>query len=126
LLRCSQCDPYDCCKEVKGKGEFFFHDGVEFKNDKWDYCDGKDRRFRSEQVAGSDIKPAGELAYVNTPPAFTLPMDCYDCGDGYYDPETKTVYDYDKLDEEGERVPIRTPDAKEIKWITSKCRIGVL
>ena len=53
-------------------------------------------------------------------------MDCYDCGDGYYDPETKTVYDYEKLDEGGERVPIRTPDAKEIKWITSKCRIGVL
>lgn len=108
------------------KGEFVFHDGVEFKEKNWDYCDAKDRRFRSEQVAGSTIRAAGELEYVNAPPAFRLPLDCYDCGDGFYDPEAKKVFDYEKLDDAGDRVVLRVPDEKETKWIMEKCRVGAL
>lgn len=38
-------------------GKYTFHDGLEYEERGWNYCDGLDRRFYSEICHG--IKPAG-------------------------------------------------------------------
>ena len=47
------------------QGKYTFSDGLEFAENKWEYCDGVDRRFYTEVCNG--IKPAGghlQCAYV--------------------------------------------------------------
>ena len=58
--RCPVCAvrtkvPCLCCTQ----GKYTFSDGLEYAENKWEYCDGVDRRFYSEVCNG--IKPAGEL-----------------------------------------------------------------
>ena len=45
-------------------GEYTFKDGLKYKEDDWQYCDGLDRRFYSEICNG--IKPAGMLICIPT------------------------------------------------------------
>uniref|UniRef100_A0A9J8AZ37 MORN repeat-containing protein 5 n=1 Tax=Cyprinus carpio carpio TaxID=630221 RepID=A0A9J8AZ37_CYPCA len=77
------------CKE----GKYTFSDGLEYKETDWDYCDGKDRRFYSERCNG--LKPAGESQVTDQDPPRAIPDGCYDSGDGFYDPSTRVVKDYD-------------------------------
>ncbi|XP_042588202.1 MORN repeat-containing protein 5 isoform X3 [Cyprinus carpio] len=77
------------CKE----GKYTFSDGLEYKEMDWDYCDGKDRRFYSERCNG--LKPAGESQVTDQDPPRAIPDGCYDSGDGFYDPSTRVVKDYD-------------------------------
>ena len=50
---------------------------------------------RTLQVSILDtIKPAGELQYTARVPAPELPKDCYDVGNGYFDPKNGSIHDY--------------------------------
>ena len=75
-----------------------------------------------------DPKPvgSGETQLVDKPPCFRLPLDCYDTGDGYFDPEAGKVFAYEETDKDGERVVVREPTSTEVDWIKSKCRVGTL
>uniref|UniRef100_A0A8B9F7R3 MORN repeat-containing protein 5 n=1 Tax=Amazona collaria TaxID=241587 RepID=A0A8B9F7R3_9PSIT len=77
---------------VPTQGKYTFADGLEYKDKKWHYCDGYDRRFYTEICSGL-IEPAiSQLTNLDPPPE--IPKGCYDCGDGFYNPETRVVVDY--------------------------------
>ncbi|NWI55713.1 MORN5 protein, partial [Calyptomena viridis] len=78
---------------VPTQGRFVFADGSEYEGDKWPYCDGYDRRFYTEITRG--FKPPGIPQFTNLETARKIPEGCYDCGDGFYDPKTRIVVDYD-------------------------------
>ncbi|CAM5103590.1 unnamed protein product [Natator depressus] len=104
---------WDC--GISKEGKYTFADGLEFKDKKWHYCDGYDRRFYSEICSG--LKPAGISQLTNLDPPRTIPTGCYDCGDGFYNPNTRVVIDY-KL-----RF-LRNADDDEHEWIIRTCRKG--
>uniref|UniRef100_A0A8C3FTI5 MORN repeat containing 5 n=1 Tax=Chrysemys picta bellii TaxID=8478 RepID=A0A8C3FTI5_CHRPI len=97
------------------QGKYTFADGLEFKDKKWHYCDGYDRRFYTEICSG--LKPAGISQLTNLDPPRTIPQGCYDCGDGFYNTNTRVVTDY-KL-----RF-LRNADDDEHEWIIRTCRKG--
>ncbi|XP_046757792.1 MORN repeat-containing protein 5 isoform X4 [Gallus gallus] len=68
-------------------------DGLEYAAERWDYCDGYDRRFYTEICSG--LRPAGISQLTNLDPPRKIPEGCYDCGDGFYNPNTRTVTDYE-------------------------------
>ncbi|NWS73121.1 MORN5 protein, partial [Crotophaga sulcirostris] len=74
------------------EGKYTFADGLEYKDKKWHYCDGYDRRFYTEICSG--LKPAGISQLTNLDPPRKIPEGCYDCGDGFYNPETRVIVDY--------------------------------
>uniref|UniRef100_A0A5F8GR49 MORN repeat-containing protein 5 n=1 Tax=Monodelphis domestica TaxID=13616 RepID=A0A5F8GR49_MONDO len=74
------------------KGHYTFADGLKYDEEQWHYCDGYDRRFYTEICEG--LKPAGISQLTNLDPPRRIPEGCYDCGDGFYDPETRVVRDY--------------------------------
>ncbi|XP_075761527.1 MORN repeat-containing protein 5 isoform X1 [Pelodiscus sinensis] len=81
---------WDC--GILKEGKYTFADGLEFKDKKWHYCDGYDRRFYTEICSG--LKPAGISQLTNLDPPRRIPESCYDCGDGFYNPKTRVVVDY--------------------------------
>ncbi|XP_009580987.1 PREDICTED: MORN repeat-containing protein 5-like [Fulmarus glacialis] len=95
------------------QGKYTFADGLEYKDKKWHYCDGYDRRFYTEICSG--LKPAGISQLTNLDPPKKIPEGCYDCGDGFYNPETRVIVDY-KL-----RF-LRNADDDEHEWIIRTCR----
>ncbi|NWU54303.1 MORN5 protein, partial [Dromas ardeola] len=98
---------------VPTQGKYTFADGLEYKDKKWHYCDGYDRRFYTEICSG--LKPAGISQLTNLDPPRKIPVGCYDCGDGFYNPETRVIVDY-KL-----RF-LRNADDDEHEWIIRTCR----
>ncbi|KAL1266906.1 hypothetical protein QQF64_002581 [Cirrhinus molitorella] len=80
-------------KGISIEGKYTFSDGLEYKEMDWDYCDGKDRRFYSERCNG--LKPAGKSQLTDRDPPRAIPDCCYDSGDGFYDPSTRVVKDYE-------------------------------
>uniref|UniRef100_A0A8C6YAB6 Uncharacterized protein n=1 Tax=Naja naja TaxID=35670 RepID=A0A8C6YAB6_NAJNA len=73
------------------QGKYTFSDGLEYKDNKWHYCDGYDRRFYTEICNG--LKPAGISQLTDLDPPRHIPTGCYDCGDGFYNPNTRVVVD---------------------------------
>ena len=59
------------------QGKYTFSDGLEYAENKWEYCDGVDRRFYTEVCNG--IKPAGEyLQHTHTrthTPVLSCPVE---------------------------------------------------
>lgn len=54
-------------------GRYTFHDGLEYEESDWEYCDGTDRRFYSEICRG--IEPAGaDTAMPAVAHVFTLAL----------------------------------------------------
>ncbi|XP_050782813.1 MORN repeat-containing protein 5 isoform X2 [Gopherus flavomarginatus] len=104
---------WDC--GISKEGKYTFADGLEFKDQKWHYCDGYDRRFYTEICSG--LKPAGISQLTDLDPPRTIPQGCYDCGDGFYNTITRVVTDY-KL-----RF-LRNADDDEHEWIIRTCRKG--
>ncbi|XP_019396533.1 PREDICTED: MORN repeat-containing protein 5 isoform X1 [Crocodylus porosus] len=100
---------------IAKEGKYTFADGLEFKEKNWHYCDGYDRRFYTEICSG--LKPAGISQLTNLDPPRPIPEGCYDCGDGFYNPNTRVVTDY-KL-----RF-LRNADDDEHEWIIRTCRKG--
>ena len=112
---------------------------MEFSEKDWTYCDGYDRRFYTEICNG--LKPAGRSQLTNETPPNKIPSNCYDCGDGFYDPETRIVNDYTGkfLRNAGKiliflnhvrllaiylLVFLLNLDDDEHEWITKTCRKG--
>ncbi|XP_005055875.1 PREDICTED: MORN repeat-containing protein 5 [Ficedula albicollis] len=95
------------------QGKYTFTDGLEFDEEKWPYCDGYDRRFYTEICLG--FKPPGIPQLTNLDPPKIIPEGCYDCGDGFYNPETRVVVDY-------KRKFLRNADNDEHEWILRTCR----
>mmetsp|Transcript_3279 Transcript_3279/g.3447 ORF Transcript_3279/g.3447 Transcript_3279/m.3447 type:complete len:171 (-) Transcript_3279:119-631(-) len=102
-------------KFISESGRYVFEDGLEFKESNWEYCSETDNRFYAEIL--EDVPPTGPLKYVtankNNP---LLPLGCYDCIDGYFDPKMNAVRDYETHSE------IRRPDQEDVKWILKYCR----
>ncbi|KAK6196243.1 hypothetical protein SNE40_001504 [Patella caerulea] len=97
------------------EGQYTFADGLEFKENNWEYCDGYDRRFYTEICNG--LQPAGRSQLTNRVPPREIPEGCYDCGDGFYNPVTRVVQDYNcKF--------LRNADDDEHEWIVRTCRKG--
>ncbi|XP_072840610.2 MORN repeat-containing protein 5 isoform X1 [Pogona vitticeps] len=97
------------------EGKYTFADGLEYQDERWHYCDGYDRRFYTEICNG--LKPAGKSQLTNLDPPRTIPPGCYDCGDGFYNPETRVVTDYHHRF-------LRNADDDEHDWIVRTCRKG--
>ncbi|XP_027597076.1 MORN repeat-containing protein 5 [Pipra filicauda] len=98
---------------IPTQGKFVFADGLEYEEKNWHYCDGYDRRFYTEICSG--FKPPGIPQLTNLDPPKTIPEGCYDCGDGFYNPETRVVVDY-------KFTFLRNADDDEHEWITRTCR----
>ncbi|XP_065829511.1 MORN repeat-containing protein 5-like [Oscarella lobularis] len=96
--------------------KYTFSDGLEYENEEWPYCDVLDRRFYKEICHG--LKPAGRSQLTNEEPPKAIPLGWYDCGDGFYNPKNRVVYDY-------EREFLRNADDEEHEWIMTNCRKGV-
>ncbi|XP_045196012.2 MORN repeat-containing protein 5-like [Mercenaria mercenaria] len=97
------------------EGKYTFADGLPYEEENWEYCDGYDRRFYTEIKNG--LKPAGRSQLTNRVPPRDIPEGCYDCGDGFYDPKTRVVVDYNKKF-------LRNADDDEHNWIVKTCRKG--
>uniref|UniRef100_A0A6I8P061 MORN repeat containing 5 n=1 Tax=Ornithorhynchus anatinus TaxID=9258 RepID=A0A6I8P061_ORNAN len=97
------------------EGQYTFADGLEYKPEKWHYCDSYDRRFYTEICGG--LKPAGICQLTNLDPPRNIPTGCYDCGDGFYNPDTRVITDYSFRF-------LRNADDDEHEWITRTCRKG--
>ncbi|CAH8493905.1 unnamed protein product [Schistosoma mattheei] len=72
-------------------GEIIFSDGLKYTEGAH-YVDEFDRRFYTEICSG--IKPAGRSQIVDKEPRTQIPDGCYDTGDGFYNPLTRVVTDY--------------------------------
>ncbi|XP_043914649.1 MORN repeat-containing protein 5 [Protopterus annectens] len=97
------------------EGKLTFADGLEYKEEDWEYCDGYDRRFYTEMCHG--LKPAGRSQLTDLDPPRKIPQGYYDCGDGFYDPKTRIVSDYNHKF-------LRNADDDEHEWIVRTCRKG--
>lgn len=95
------------------EGKYTFADGLTFDDGEWQYCDGYDRHFYTEIIHG--LKPAGRSQLTNRIPPRMIPKGCYDCGDGFYDPGTRVVNDYNAKF-------LRNADDDEHEWIVRTCR----
>ncbi|XP_077322949.1 MORN repeat-containing protein 5 [Lithobates pipiens] len=104
---------WDCGIALEGK--YTFADGLQYEKEKWLYCDGYDRRFYTEICHG--LKPAGRSQLTNLDPSRQIPEGCYDCGDGFYDPVSRVVNDY-------QHRFLRNADDDEHEWIIRTCRKG--
>lgn len=96
---------------------YVFPDGLEHRTNNWNYCSASDRRFHLEKC--TSLKPAGRTLLTNrSDNTLKVPLDWYDCGDGFYNPEKRVVYTYHNKF-------LRNADSKEHDWIIKNCRKGV-
>ncbi len=83
---------FDCFELFISQGQYTFPDGLTYDAEDWKYCDGYDRRFYTETLHG--LKPAGRSQLKDNEPPEVIPHDCYDVGDGIYNPVSRIVTDY--------------------------------
>ena len=101
----------------------------------WKYCDGYDRRFYTETLHG--LKPAGRSQLKDREPREQIPEDCYDVGDGIYNPVSRVVTDYHgefvrNAGKHNHSISLCTDrllllvllDDDEHQWIVQNCRKG--
>lgn len=86
-------------------GNFEFTDGLKYEEPaKWDFCTYKDRRFYHEiihDIKNPDIEKYNEKLFK------VIPEGTYDTGDGFYDPEKGTIFNY-------ENQFLRIPNEEEV------------
>ena len=119
---------------------------MEFAETDWTYCDGYDRRFYTEICDGLKpagiytisalfmclfvclffrvffnldliVSIVGRSQLTSQLESRKVPSNCYDCGDGFYDPVSRVVNDYTGKF-------LRNADHDEHEWITKTCRKG--
>jgi len=97
-------------------GKFLFEDGLHYERRKWEYCSPNgDRRFHRE--IEENVPQMGPLLYdTANPHPPPLPVGCYDCIEGFMNPEDHGIYSYE------DKALIRNPDIEEVKWIVANCR----
>lgn len=96
-------------------GRYLFPDNLEHVANMWRYCDGYDRRFYAEALEG-DLKPVTQERMTAEDKPREIPDGMYDCGEGFYNPETRMIVDYDT----GKYVRYLNQDEHE--WVTLQCR----
>ena len=95
-------------------GKYFFFDDLELKEENWEYCTIKDRRFFTEVTKG--LRPEGKTLITNDIAGMKeIPEGTYDIGDGYYDPLKRMICEYDGQFK-------RELNFGEESWIIEKCR----
>jgi hypothetical protein len=72
------------------------------------YCTGEDRRIYPEHEKG--------IPHTGACDVHSIPKGSFDCGDGYYDPESRIIWSYDAS------TILREPTAKELTWILARTR----
>ena len=99
-------------------GNYTFSDGLEYKEEGWEYCNAfSERRFYTEMCKG--LKPAGRSQLVDTEAQpHDIPLGWFEVGDGLYNPLTRRVESYTGGF-------IRNADDKEHLWIITQCRKGI-
>eukprot|EP01083_Nonionella_stella_P061130 159371_1 len=98
------------------KCDYIFDDALEYSEKNWDYCStDKDRRFWSEIQNEVPFKDCTSVTNNGCVPL--IPNDCFDVGDGYYDPKEDMVYSYNDDF-------LRSITDEEAVWAKEKCRIG--
>ncbi|XP_050547593.1 MORN repeat-containing protein 5-like [Daktulosphaira vitifoliae] len=115
---------YPIGSKIKGiwnKGQcqtrtYIFQDGLKFKLNDWKYCKMTDRRYVLEHKHG--LQPAARSRISNREIVIETPKGFYDAGDGFYDPRTNTVHDYETNE------MIRVPSDAGAKWIMENCSKG--
>ncbi|XP_035989829.1 MORN repeat-containing protein 5 [Fundulus heteroclitus] len=98
---------------IAKQGSLTFADGLQYQDQNWDYCNAYDRRFYSERYYG--FRPQGEPQLTNVHPPPSIPEGCYDCADGFYDPNTRVITSYTGRF-------LRNTDDSEHEWIVRTCR----
>ena len=67
---------------------------MEYKDENWNYCTIKDRRFYLEICKG--LRPDGLNLTTNSLEGMQdIPEGTYDIGDGYFDPLKRIICEYD-------------------------------
>uniref|UniRef100_H2ZLP4 MORN repeat-containing protein 5 n=1 Tax=Ciona savignyi TaxID=51511 RepID=H2ZLP4_CIOSA len=132
------------CGKEDGVGKYIFNDGLEFEENcdtltGWRYGNRVwDRRFYKEIKEG--LRPVNKCMLVtycgpDGMPLRDIPSNCYDVGDGFYDPYYRIVYNYFEETEPGNititsvsgdkpRTFIRNVTREEHDWIVTFCRSG--
>ncbi|KAJ3621561.1 hypothetical protein MTP99_003678 [Tenebrio molitor] len=113
-------------------------DGLDYM-DNWTYCVMPDRRFNVSIREG--LQPAGREFETNQQPTRPIEHDCYDTGDGFYNPISKSIVtardpeDYANLEDRSSVVIEKNDDTfwvnaitivsdQRHKWIVDNCRKG--
>uniref|UniRef100_A0A803YLL2 Uncharacterized protein n=1 Tax=Meleagris gallopavo TaxID=9103 RepID=A0A803YLL2_MELGA len=91
-----------CCFYGKRQGDVIF----------LSYFERSHKCSKSFLVVVSNL---GISQLTNLDPPRKIPAGCYDCGDGFYNPETRIVTDY-------ELRFLRNADDEEHEWIIQTCR----
>ncbi|XP_063906218.1 MORN repeat-containing protein 5-like isoform X2 [Zophobas morio] len=92
-------------------------DGLDYE-DKWKYCMMPDRRFNVSIREG--LQPAGREFMTNQQPERQIEPGCYDTGDGFYNPLTRSVIlsrdpaDYENVEP---RVAVDDESEPEDLWV---------
>ncbi|XP_023017935.1 MORN repeat-containing protein 5 [Leptinotarsa decemlineata] len=68
-----------------------FADGLEYHS-QWNYCQQPDRTFQIECYQG--LQPPQKEFLTNSRFYQDIPENCYDTGDGYYEPQNKLIYNF--------------------------------
>jgi len=98
------------------QGQYKFADGLSYTDRNWSYLSQADRRFYSETSGG--LNPAGRTKLTDNDAIPPVPFQMYDTGEGFFDAETKILYDYSLK-------PTQTTLSKEeIAWVLTHCRKG--
>uniref|UniRef100_A0A8C4NEM6 MORN repeat-containing protein 5 n=1 Tax=Eptatretus burgeri TaxID=7764 RepID=A0A8C4NEM6_EPTBU len=98
---------------VAKDGMYIFADGLVYSENDWTHCDGRHRQYYTERCNG--FKPAGLTQLTHSPSARDIPEGCYECHDGFYNPNTREVSTY-------EHKLLRYADETEHEWILRFCR----
>ncbi|XP_053604807.1 MORN repeat-containing protein 5-like isoform X2 [Plodia interpunctella] len=94
-----------------------FADGLYYTDGDFEYCKMPDRRYTIEYDEG--LNPADESYQTAEQPPKEIPPGYYDCGDGFFNAETKMVYRYDDI-----TAILRSPYERERKWMVDNCRMN--
>uniref|UniRef100_A0A8C4NEY8 MORN repeat-containing protein 5 n=1 Tax=Eptatretus burgeri TaxID=7764 RepID=A0A8C4NEY8_EPTBU len=78
---------------VAKDGMYIFADGLVYSENDWTHCDGRHRQYYTERCNG--FKPAGLTQLTHSPSARDIPEGCYECHDGFYNPNTREVSTYE-------------------------------
>ncbi|KAK6315628.1 hypothetical protein J4Q44_G00131520 [Coregonus suidteri] len=83
---------------IHGKGVLHFTNGSQYEGT-WEkgiskhVCSILSVQFYTERCNG--LKPAGESQLTDLGSLRVIPDGCYDCGDGFYDPNTRVITNYE-------------------------------
>ncbi|XP_064214175.1 MORN repeat-containing protein 5 [Tribolium castaneum] len=112
-------------------------DGLDY-TEPWLYCTMPDRRYNVTIREG--LQPAGREFLTNQQPDRPIEQDCYDTGDGFYNPITRSIImardpeEYENLEDHDSIVVVKSTDddfwvqavtmVNEARhdWITRHCR----